>query len=264
MPDSGRAPADQPDLEAVARTERLLDAIAQRRPVESGDPGDEVPAALLEEWRDELRWPPASGLVSDGEAVAALRSGATAPRRTRPGLAVAATVLCLGGFGAVVAGGHPGDALYGLHTVLFGEPEVTDEQIALAAKTELDKVQQMIVRGQWDQAQDKLASPTLRTGRILSAMAQQYNNGPTAHSGVSGHTRSHRRGAPVARTCPECHASLVLCGSHFRCRPVDKPAPSAAEPAPTGRWHPGPRHRRRAPDRWPRRCIGRRPAPRRF
>jgi hypothetical protein len=161
MPDFGRAAADQPDPEAVAGTERFLDALAQRRPVEFSDPGDEVLAALLEEWRDESRWPPASGLVSDGEAVAALRSGATA-RRTRPGLAgvgsVAATVLCLGGFGAVVAGAHPGDAFYGLHIVLFGGPEVSDEQIALTAKTDLDNVQQMIVQGQWDQAQDKLAA----------------------------------------------------------------------------------------------------------
>jgi len=162
MPDFGRAAPDQPDLEAAASTDRFLDALAERRPVEFSDPGDEVLAALLEEWRDELRWPPASGLVSQGEAVAALRSGAAARRRTRRGLAVvgslAATVLCLGGFGAMVANAHPGDALYGLHTMLFGEPEVSDDQIVLAAKTELDQVQQMIVQGQWDQAQDKLAA----------------------------------------------------------------------------------------------------------
>ena len=34
---------------------------------------------------------------------------------------VAAAVLCLGGFGAVVHGAGPGDALYGLRTMLFGE-----------------------------------------------------------------------------------------------------------------------------------------------
>ncbi len=35
--------------------------------------------------------------------------------------AVAAAMLCLGGFGAVVFDAKPGDALYGLRSMLFGE-----------------------------------------------------------------------------------------------------------------------------------------------
>ena len=66
---------------------------------------------------------------------------------------VAAAVLCLGGFGAVVAGAGPGDALYGLRTMLFGEQQVTrDDQVVLAAQTELAEVQQLIEQGQWDAA----------------------------------------------------------------------------------------------------------------
>ena len=71
---------------------------------------------------------------------------------------MAAAVLCIGGFGAVVAGSGPGDSLYGLRTMLFGEPNVVrDDQVALAAQTEMAQVQQLIDQGDWDQAQQKLA-----------------------------------------------------------------------------------------------------------
>ncbi|MGH3961377.1 anti-sigma-D factor RsdA [Mycobacterium sp.] len=168
MSDFGRTPFDQPDLVALARSDRLLDALATRRPVESGDfgePGDQVLAALLADWRDELRWPPASGLVSERQATAALERGWAARRHARGGLtlvgSVAAAVLALGGFGALVGGAQPGDALYGVRTMLFDEPpSVHDDRIALTAKTELEQVQQMITQGQWDQAQTKLAAVT--------------------------------------------------------------------------------------------------------
>jgi hypothetical protein len=163
MADFSRTPADQPALEELARVDRFVDALAAREAVEFADPGDDVLAALLEEWRDELRWPPASALVSPDEAVAALNSGLAAARDRRRMLAsigsVAAAVLAFGGFGAMVGDARPGDPLYGIHTMLFGEPpSVHDEQIELSAKTELAKVQQMIAQGQWDQAQDRLAA----------------------------------------------------------------------------------------------------------
>jgi hypothetical protein len=158
-----RSPADQPSLDAIARSDRFLDALATRKPVGVADPDEEVLAALLEEWRDDLRWPPASALVSEQEAVAALQRGLAARQRTRRALAmvgsVAAAALALGGFGAMVGAARPGDALYGVHTMLFGEPSsVHDDEVELAAKSELAKVQQMIAQGQWEQAQGKLAA----------------------------------------------------------------------------------------------------------
>ena len=45
---------DHPDPDAVARTERVIDALAKREPV---DIGDRALAGLLEDWRDELRAP---------------------------------------------------------------------------------------------------------------------------------------------------------------------------------------------------------------
>ena len=73
MPDSGYAFPDQPALDEVARTDLLLDALAERQPVDLDDPEDDALAALLGDWRDDLRWPPASALVSPEEAVEALR-----------------------------------------------------------------------------------------------------------------------------------------------------------------------------------------------
>ncbi|HUH71265.1 MAG TPA: anti-sigma-D factor RsdA [Mycobacterium sp.] len=177
MPDFGYALGDQPALDEVARTDLLLDALAERRPVDFDDPDGEALATLLQNWRDDLRWPPASALVSPEEAVEALRTGIAARRRSRRVLAaigsVAATLLALSGFGAVVAEARPGDRLYGLHAMFFDEPRVNEDQIMLSAKADLAKVQQMIDQGQWDQAQNQLAE--------VSSTVQSMNDGASRH-----------------------------------------------------------------------------------
>lgn len=161
MPDCGHSLSDQPALDDLARTDLLLDALAGRVAVGLDDPKDDALAALLGDWRDDLRWPPASALVSQKAAIEALRTGIAERRNARRGLAVtgsvAATLLLLSGFGAVVAGARPGDLLYGLHAMMFDEPRVNDDQILLSAKADLAKVQQMIVQGRWTQAQDQLS-----------------------------------------------------------------------------------------------------------
>src|SRR5246500_1884338 len=161
MPEFGYAVPDQPALDELARTDLLLDALAERQPVDIDDPNEDALATLLEDWRDDLRWPPARALVSPEEAVAALRTGLADRRHGRRGLtaigSVAATLLVLSGFGAMVVEARPGGTLYGLHAMFFDQPRVNDDQIALCAKADLAKVQQMIDQGQWTQAQDQLA-----------------------------------------------------------------------------------------------------------
>src|SRR5215472_4559279 len=122
MPEPGYALPDQPALDELARTDLLLDALAERRPVDLGDPDDpnfEALAVLLEDWRDDLRWPPASALVAPEEVIEALRTGLAQRRQARRGLAtigsVAATLLVLSGFGAMVVEARTGDTLYGMH-----------------------------------------------------------------------------------------------------------------------------------------------------
>ncbi len=163
-------------LDEFARTDLLLDALAERSSLDlddANDPNFEALTVLLEDWRDDLRWPPASALVSPEEAIEALHTGLAERKRARRGLAtigsVAATLLALSGFGAMVVEARPGDALYGLHAMFYDQPRVNDSQIELSAKAELAKVQQMIDQGQWAQAQNQLAQ--------VSGTVQSMNDG---------------------------------------------------------------------------------------
>jgi Anti-sigma-D factor RsdA to sigma factor binding region len=177
-------PFDQPNLEAVRRTERFIDALAKREPVEfgditdPGDTGDRALVGLLEDWRDELRAPVPRGLCPEPEAIAAFNRGLAAHRRSRRSMTLvatlAATLLSVGGFVAVMGQAQPGDTLYGVHTKVFGEPvSVHDERIASSAQTDLHLVEQMITQGQWDEAQDKLDAVTDRVQKVKDGDRKQ-------------------------------------------------------------------------------------------
>jgi hypothetical protein len=157
MPEFGFS--DRPGLDELSRTDLLLDALAERQRIDVDDPNDDALATLLGDWRDDLRWPPASALVSPEEAVGALRAGMVEQRRGRRGLAtigsVAATLLVLSGFGAMVVEARPGGTLYGMHSMFFDE--ANQNQTMLSAKADLAKVQQLIDKGQWTRAEDQLA-----------------------------------------------------------------------------------------------------------
>ncbi|BBX65476.1 hypothetical protein MSAS_46500 [Mycobacterium saskatchewanense] len=178
MPEFGYGFGDQPALDELAQTDLLLDALAERRPVRLEDPDEDVLTTLLEDWRDNLRWPPASALVAPEEAIRALHDGLAVRRRGRRGLAtvgsVAAALLVLSGFGAMVVEARPGDTLYGLHAMFFDQPRVNENQIMLSAKADLAKVQQMIDDGQWDQAHNQLAE--------VSSTVQSMNDGADRHN----------------------------------------------------------------------------------
>ncbi len=195
-PDSGRPDfgrSAEPSLDEIRRSDNFLDALAGGRPVAPQDAADAELAALLGRWRDETRWPPATGLITESDAAAALAAGRTqrrsgrerwdpdadtTPRRRPRGLSVigatAAAVLCIGGFGAVVAGSEPGDGLYGLRTMLFGaSKQVRDDQVGLAARTQLNQVQDLISRGDWQQAQDKLVEVSTQVASIGDQQQKQ-------------------------------------------------------------------------------------------
>ncbi len=180
MPDFSRWGANGGDasLNAIARTDRYLDSLAAEQPVYATDPGDAELANLMAGWRDDVRRPPAAGVVTQRDAEIALARAVGARKRTRMSMAVvgstAAALLCLGGFGAVVYGAGPGDALYGLRTALFGEQQVTrDDRVALAAQTEMQQVQQLIDRGDWTAAQDKLETITSTVQTVEDPQRQE-------------------------------------------------------------------------------------------
>lgn len=179
MPDFGRWSANggDPSLNEINRTDRFLDALASQQPVYSTDRGEAELANLLAGWRDELREPPLMAPVTPRDAAGALRRAIEARKRTRTSMAVvgsvAAAALCLGGFGAVVAGAGPGDALYGLHTMLFGEQKQTRGDAVILASQQLAEVQQLIDEGQWDAAQNKLQTLTTTVATVNDVEQKQ-------------------------------------------------------------------------------------------
>ena len=83
--------------------------------------------------------PPLTAPVTPRDAVVALDERAAIAAAQPAALAVvgsaAAAVLCLGGFVSVVAGAGPGDALYGLRTMMFGEQQAPrDDAVMLASQ----------------------------------------------------------------------------------------------------------------------------------
>ncbi|HYZ69183.1 MAG TPA: anti-sigma-D factor RsdA, partial [Mycobacterium sp.] len=173
MPDFSRwtSSGGDPSLNEINRTDRFIDALASKQPVYSTDPAEAELAYLMAGWRDNIRDTPARAVITERDAAAALDRATTSRKRGRLSMAVvgsvAAAMLCLGGFGAVVAGAGPGDALYGLRTMLFGAPQVArDDQVVLAAQTQLAEAQQLIKQGQWQAAQDKLQAVTTTVATV--------------------------------------------------------------------------------------------------
>lgn len=76
MPEFGFT--DRPGLDELSRTDLLLNALAERQPVDVEDPNEDALATLLGDWRDDLRWPPASTGVTGGGGRCATRRNARA------------------------------------------------------------------------------------------------------------------------------------------------------------------------------------------
>lgn len=181
MADQGRWNAGgDPTLNEINRADRFIEALSTKQPVYSTDPGEAELAYLFADWRDGVRESPSSVMLTEQDVLAALEAGR--PRRAnRLSLAVvgsaAAAVLCLGGFGAAVYAAGPGDALYGLHTMVFGGGNgqtTRTDPVALAAQQELAQVQQLVDQGQWQQAQDKLVALS-DTVQNVEAVEQQHD-----------------------------------------------------------------------------------------
>lgn len=161
MADFGRLTPSggDPSLNEINRADRFLDALAGKQPVYSTDPAEAELAFLLSDWRDTVRDPAPTVPVTARDAVAALNDGLSKRHSRGSRLAIgstAAALLCIGGFGAAIYSASPGDTFYGARTALFGTQRVSDDEVMLAAQTEMEQVQTLIDQGQWQQAQDKL------------------------------------------------------------------------------------------------------------
>lgn len=160
-----------PGLDAIMRSDRFVDALASGARMSPVDPL----SAMLGNWRDDVRSRPDAHVVTLEQASAALAKSQKPPRRNRFTLTVvgaaAAAVLSIGGFVAVVSDARPGDALYGLRTMLFGESTQTRNDAVSLASQQLAEVQQLVQQGQWDQAQERLVA--------LAPEVQGLNNDPS-------------------------------------------------------------------------------------
>lgn len=171
MPDSGHWPPNggDPSLNEIRRVDRFFDALAADQHAYSTDSTEAELAFLFADWRDSIREPAVTTPVTARDAVAALQNGLhRKEHRTSLTIvgSVAAALLCLGGFGTAIYAAGPNSSLYGLHTAVFGTDKASrDDQVMLAAQTEMQQVQQLIDNGQWQQAQDKLQalSPTVQS-----------------------------------------------------------------------------------------------------
>src|SRR5690606_10675587 len=165
----------QPSLQDIHRSEQFIEALSTGRPVYANDPGEDELAYLMAGWRDRARNAPMRATVTEQDAVAALQRGLPRPRggAPRPGRRFSLSVvgsaagagICLGGFGALVAGAGPGDPLYGLRTMLFGDV-VRDDPVVLAAQTQLAEVEQLIAQGDWEAAQERLQAVTTTVATV--------------------------------------------------------------------------------------------------
>lgn len=186
MPDSGQwSPGGgDPSLNEIRRVDRFFDALAADQHAYSTDSTEAELAFLLADWRDSIREPAVTTPVTARDAVAALQNGLHR-KESRTSLtivgSVAAALLCLGGFGTAIYAAGPDSSLYGLHTAMFGTDKASrDDQVMLAAQTEMQQVQQLIDNGQWQQAQEKLQalSPTVQsvdTPEHKQQLIQQWN-----------------------------------------------------------------------------------------
>jgi hypothetical protein len=172
MPDFGRftPSGGDPSLNEINRSDRFLDALASQQPVYATDAGEAELMNLLSGWRDEIREKPLTVPVTPRDAVIALDAAQRSRKSSRRMLTLvgstAAAVLCLGGFVSVVAGSEPGDSLYGLRTMIFGEQQATRDDAVMLASQQLAEVQQLVDQGQWQAAQDKLQTITTTVATV--------------------------------------------------------------------------------------------------
>ena len=245
MPDFTRRAFDggDPSPLEITQTDRLLDALAGEQPVYSYDSGEAELAYLLAGWRDEIRQPPMASVVTPRDAAIALDRATTSTARRRFSLAVvgsvAAAVLCLGGFGSVVYGAGPGDPLYGVRTMLFGGQQATrDDQVALAAQTQMAQVRQLIEQGDWTAAQDKLQTLTTTVAAVEDTGRQQELVDQWQQLSVKVQTRDPAATVPPDAppvVLPEVPSDLLLPAllSPDATPPSDSTSPATTPPSST-------------------------------
>jgi hypothetical protein len=153
------------DLSAVQADDALLDALGGSDPKVADGLGDQELNALLLAWRRDIDSEPLAELVDTETAVTAVRTAASTKRfgqrerrrRMLVPVAAAAAVLAIAftGTGLAARDAQPGDTLWGLTKVLYGD-HARSVEAAATAKGDLEKANIALAGGRVDDARKAL------------------------------------------------------------------------------------------------------------
>jgi hypothetical protein len=146
------------DLAAVQADDALLDMIGGAG-YSPGDDHDEL-THLLAGWRQEMDAEPCSELVDIDTALAAIRAGRRPVRRRNPvfgslAAAAAVVVIAFSSVGLVAKSAQPGDRLWGVTQVLYGD-YARSVETAAAVRTELNEARTALKQGDPERARASL------------------------------------------------------------------------------------------------------------
>jgi hypothetical protein len=145
------------DLAAVQADDTLLDILSSGGTL--GDASDEL-TRVLAAWRREVHAEPVGELVDTNTALAVIRAARQpAPHRNRVSGAIAAAaavlVIALSAVGLVAKSAQPGDHLWGVTQVLYGDYSRSVET-AVAVRTELNEANTALRENKPDKARASL------------------------------------------------------------------------------------------------------------
>lgn len=166
--DSGLTPSEAEfaaDLSAVQADDALLDALGGSDPKIADGLGDQELNALLLAWRRDIDSEPLAELVDTETAVTTVKTAASANRfgqrerrrRMLVPVAAAAAVLAIAftGTGLAARDAQPGDTLWGLTKVLYGD-HARSVEAAATARGDLEKANMALASGHLDDARRAL------------------------------------------------------------------------------------------------------------
>jgi hypothetical protein len=146
------------DLAAVQADDALLDMIGGAG-YSPGDDHDEL-TRVLAGWRQEMDAEPLGELVDIDTALAAIRAGRRPVHRRNPvfgsiAAAAAVVVIAFSSVGLVAKSAQPGDRLWGVTQVLYGD-YARSVETAAAVRTELNEARTALKQGDPERARASL------------------------------------------------------------------------------------------------------------
>lgn len=250
------APDQEPvDLVAVQADDELINALAAGMAVSSpgrgGYDADDRVAAILAAWKAEVDADPIPELIDLDTAVATVQAAARPKRRLRmvaPIAAAAAFIaLAAGGVSVGSATATPGDPLWGVSKVLYGERAESVEAAALA-DTHIQKAKEALVAGDTAAAARELASAEAVLGEVrpeegaaelaevqdfLAAKAAETPPGQAADLAKPLTSDPARKVPPAAATSPGTSPTVSPDPSHGSTPPGSSTGTGSTSQTPT-------------------------------